>query len=85
MVEQLQQGIEQESFSMEGKQALEQVPQQLHSGSLRHTGDLGCLGLAPVSGVSTDQKAFGRELLQQKTLEHALGHHGHLEIIGYNE
>ena len=85
MVEQLQQGIEQESFSLERKQALGQVAQQLHRGSLQLTGDLGCLGLAPVSGVSTDQEMFGRKLLQQKTLGNTLGHHHHLEMTGYKE
>lgn len=72
MVEQVQQGIEQDCFPTERKQALGQVAQQLHRGSLRPTGDLGCLGLAPVSGVSTGQKVFGRELLQHKTLGHSI-------------
>lgn len=45
MVEQQQQGVEQESFPWKESKK-DQVSQWLHLGSLQLAGDLGCVGLA---------------------------------------
>lgn len=83
MVEQVQHGIEQESFPMGRKRALSQTSQRLHLSSFQ-LGETwgGCSWphFLEMAAGDLDQKVLGRELLLQKAQRHTMGHNQCLEM-----